>query len=92
LRIISLAVVLTLVTNKNKCTQNKQYKKTVKQYKTLWIQINILSKYPHNCKKTTHYNTHTYTHPHITNPHKHTPSYYKRSYNNHSTRYTPNKI
>ena len=49
----SLAVVLTLVTNKNKCAQTKQYENTV----------HILPKHPHNCQ-----NTHTYTLPHVTKP------------------------
>jgi len=30
--------------------------------------VDILPKYPHNCRKTTHYKTHTYTDQRITKP------------------------
>ena len=57
-----VAVVLTLVTNKNKYTWMKQYKKTVNTS-------------THSTKTSTNcQNTHTYTQPHITKP-IHTPTY-----------------
>jgi len=63
----SVAVVLKLVTNKNKYTSTKQYKNTVNTSTRI-------------TKTPTHYKTPTYTHSHITKPtHIHTPVYYKTS-------------
>ena len=58
----SVAVVLTLVTNKNKYTYKKQYKNTIQIIK------NTISTSMHITKTPTHYKTHTYKHPHITKP------------------------
>ena len=72
-----MAIVLTLVTNMNKCTQTKQYKNSAQQIQnTVNISKNItktptqLSKHP-RITKPTHTHTHIYkphTYPHITNP------------------------
>jgi len=75
LSFLSVAVVLTLVTNKNKYTLRKQYKNTVNTS-------------THITKTPTYDKTHTYTHPPLTklihkhthilqNPHIHTPTHYK---------------
>ena len=77
----SVAVVLTLVTNKNKYTYTRQYKNTVHTSTHIIKTPTQLSKYPHITKPThtqthilqspyihtpTHYETHTHTHPLIT--------------------------
>jgi hypothetical protein len=80
----------------NTKTQYKQYKNTVQTVQ------NTVNTSTHITKTPTHYKTHTHTHTHITqhthththilqNPHIHTPTHYKTSSNNHSTRYTPNE-
>ena len=75
------------------CSETSAYKfqtpenypeESIQQYKTQYIPVHILPKYPHNCQNTQHYKTHTYTHAYITkpihthilqNPHIHTPTH-----------------
>jgi hypothetical protein len=74
----SVAVVLTLVTNKNKYAETKQYKNTINTSTHIIKTPTQLSEHPHITKHThthTHYKTHTHT-----------------LQNKHSTRYTPNRI
>jgi len=54
------------------------------------MQVHILPKHPH-IHTSTHYKIHTYTHSHIT---KQVNTYRMNNtiQNNHSTKYTPNKI
>jgi hypothetical protein len=89
----SVAEVLTLVTNKKKYAQTKQYKNIVQtvqkhsKYKYTYYQNTHTLQNPH-IHTPTQYKTHTYTHQHITkpththtntlqNPHIHTPTHYK---------------
>ena len=77
----SVAVVLTLVTNRNKYTNiNKTVQKHSKNkytyYQNTYTIVKTLT-HIHTRYDTLHtsdrYKTHTYTHPHITNPtHAHT--------------------
>jgi len=60
-----VAVVLTLVTNKNKYTYTKQYKNAVNTSTHITKTRTQLSKHPY-IHTPTHYKTHTYTHSHIT--------------------------
>ena len=53
----SVAVVLKLVTDKNKYTLIKQYKNTINT-------VRILANHSQNCQKTPHYQTKTYTPTH----------------------------
>jgi len=60
----SVAVVLTLVTNKNKYTKTEQYKNTVNRSTHITKIPTQFSKHPHITKPThihtsTHYKTHT---------------------------------
>jgi hypothetical protein len=57
----SVAVVLTLVTNRNKYTHKKHYKNTVNTSTYMTKTPTQLSKHPH-----IHTLQNTYTHPHIT--------------------------
>jgi hypothetical protein len=75
----SVAVVLTLVTNKNKYAETKQYKNTVNTS-------------THITRTPTHYKTHTYVHPHITNPYIHTPTHYKTHPYTHSHNTNQDKL
>ena len=59
----SVAIVLTLVTNKNKYTEKKQYKNTVNTSTHITKTPTQLSKHPHITKPThTHTHAHTYIH------------------------------
>ena len=57
-----MAVVLTLVTSKNKYTSTKQYRNTVNTSTHITKTPTQLSEHPRITK------TRTYTHPHITKP------------------------
>jgi hypothetical protein len=61
----SVAVVLTLVTNKSKYTYKKQHKNTVHTSTHITKTPTQLSEHPH-ITKPTHTHTHIYTHPYIT--------------------------
>ena len=66
----SVAVVVTLVTNKNKYISRKRYKNTLQTIlKTVNTNTRITKTTTHyitNIHAPTHYKTHTYTHSHIT--------------------------
>jgi hypothetical protein len=65
----SVAVVLTLVTNKNKYTQKKRYKNTINTSTHIIKTPTQLSKHPHIIKpKLTHIHT-------LQNPYIHTPTH-----------------
>ena len=69
----SVAVVLTLVTKRNKYASTKQYKNTIQTLENTVNTSTHITKTPIQLSKHTRYKTHTYTHPHITKPiHTHT--------------------
>ena len=88
-----MAVVPTLVTNKNK--YKNQYKNTVNTNTRITRTPTQLSEHSH-ITKPTHTHIHTLQNPYIHTTthyktHTHTLTYYITSSNKHSTSYTPNK-
>ena len=92
-----MPVVLTLVQTKQIRINVHKRNNTNNKVQTIQKTVNtqILPKHPHITKPMrTH--TDTLQTPHIHIPthyktHTYTPTHYKTSYNNHSTRHTPNK-